>query len=401
MNILFIGGHTDDVFLVNMAKWLKKDMDVNIDILALNVSKSKQVETANLFNNMNVLPQKFLFDKVPYLRRYTKDWSCCKHLEKLLIGHHYDIIHCHYIAGLYAGADFLKKYCDKLFFTFWGGEYENSLYFGSNYLYRIKLKKIIHTYVDGIVNTLASSRWIDGDKMPKYYRGSFGSSSLDCLYGLIETTSKRESKAYYEMPSDKVAVQICYSGKSIHKQLEIIDEIMKHAELKDKIHLVAPMTRGANKDFTDKVEIALKKSGFTYTLLRDRFLTDEEIAKLRYSMDVVLQLSTYDGYSRSVVESLCAGAVVIYGNWLNYQTKFKIDDFEGVGADSMAEAVDILCEYVVNPYQYNQLKSNNISRGKGKYLWSECIKDWISVYNGTAKPMVVDAKSNQKCRSFK
>ena len=386
MNLLMIVGHADDIFVVNFAKWIKREIDVEVDIIALNESTSKQEDVCGLFNKVDILPQHFLFDNIPFVRRYTCAWCKCRNLDKLIKGRHYDIIHCHYIAGLYAGANFLKKHCDKLYFTFWGGEYDNCQYLGSNYLYKIKLRKIINTYVDGIVNVSVrtGSRWKDGDKMPKYYHGSFGSSSLECLYDLMDTSSKGDSKAYYEIPLDKTAVQICYSGKSIHQQIEIIDEIIKHEELKNRIHLVAPMTRGANKDFTDKVEEALKKSGFTYTLLRDRFLSDEEMAKLRFSVDVVLQLSTYDGYSRSVVECLCAGSVVIYGNWLNYQIKFKNDGFEGVEADSIPEAVDKLYDHIVNPYQYDKMISNNINRGKGKYLWSECIKDWISVYKGTA-----------------
>ena len=389
LKMLIMGGHVDDIFLVNIAKWLKKEMNVDIDIIALNESKSKQIDSQGLFSKIDILPQRYLFDTIPYIRRYTKDWSKCIQLKKMLKGRHYDVIHCHYIAGMYAGASFLKDYCDRLYFTFWGGEYDKCQYFGSNELYKSKLKKIINKEVDALVNGSIDTaiRWKYEGKTPKYYHGSFGSSSLDCLYDLIDKTSKEESKKYLDMPIDKKTVQICYSGKSIHQQTDIIFELEKHEELKEQIHLVAPMTRGADKVYTDTVEMALKKSGFTYTLLRDRFLTDSELARLRHSVDVVLQLSTYDGYSRSVVECLCAGSVVIYGNWLNYQIKFKDDGFEGVGVNSIEEAVDRLCEYVKMPSLYNQMISNNIEGGKGKYLWSECIKEWVAVYKGTAQSM--------------
>ena len=276
-----------------------------------------------------------------------------------------------------------------MYFSFWGGERSNCRYLGSNYLYRAKLSQIIEKYADGLIGTDIRTAyiWKHHDKVPTDYYGTLGSSSMDFICDLVDNSSQNKSKDYYGISPEKVSVQIGYSGKEIHQQCEIIQALREHPDLKEKIHLVAPMTRGANKAFTEKVETALRESGFSYTLLKDRFLTDEEMAKLRFAQDVVFQLSTYDGYSRSIIECLSAGAIVIYGKWLNYDSKFAEDGFEGIGVDSIGEAVEQLAEIVKHPHNYTELRKLNQEKAKKKYLWAECIKDWVAVYNGTAQPL--------------
>ena len=38
MNILFIVGTAKDIYIYNIAKWLKKHMDINLDIIEFNNS---------------------------------------------------------------------------------------------------------------------------------------------------------------------------------------------------------------------------------------------------------------------------------------------------------------------------------------------------------------------------
>lgn len=387
MTLLLIAGSADDIFMVNMAKWLKHEIEIEIDVIALNHSSNAQIEDYSYYRNVDYIPQHYLFDSIPGLRRYTLDWYRSRQLKHLLRGRHYDIIHCHFICGMYAGAGFLKNYCDKLYFTFWGGERKNQKFLGSNKLYIKGIEYMIHNKIDGLVNgsVRTANTWKVNGHTPIIYRGSLGSASLERIYELVNHGKKNSCKNFYGIPTDKISVQICYSGKEIHQQLEIIDSLRMHPDLISKIHLVAPMTRGAKKEFVKHVEDALKRSQFTYTLLEGRFLSEDELAMLRCSVDVVLQLSTSDGYSRSIVELLCAGSVVIYGKWLKYQIKFNDDGFEGVEVSNIEEAIGIIYEYLLGSEYYNQMASKNIEAGKGKYLWSECIKDWVAVYKGSAK----------------
>ena len=386
MKLLMIVGQADDIFIVNMAKWLKKTMDIEIDIIAHTQDKNSQTDDVSYYHSVDIMSQRFLFETIPFVRRFTLDWDKNRKLRKLLKGRYYDIIHCHFIAGMLAGADFLKNHCKKLYFTFWGGETQRSKYWGSNKIFRKKFTNILRKYSDGIVNggIGLSKKWSDGDWIPTIYYGSFGSSSIDYLYDMMQKSTKENAKTYYNIPVNKVSVQICYSGKPIHRQFEIIECLIKKPELIPYIHIVAPMTRGADATFVEDLENRLKNSGYSYTIIKDRFLTDVEIATLRFAVDVVLQLSIWDGYSRSIIECLCAGSILIYGDWLNYRLPFQKDGFSGEEVRSIDKAVEKLNEYIKFTDKYKTMIETNQFVGKTKYRWAECIKDWKAVYEGTA-----------------
>ncbi len=390
MRLLMIVSTADDIFIYYLSKWLKKMMDISIDVIELNdSSKSNQKYSFENFDKVITMPQEYFFMNIPFVRGYTYSWDKSRKLRYILRGCHYDVIHCHYIFGIYANCSFLKTKCDKLYFTFWGGELERSTYLKSHTLFKRKFSKVLCQYSDGLVNSSlkTASHFQYKGKTPLVYYGAFGSAALEILYALGDCGNKEEYKLFWGMPIEKITVQIGYSGRASMRYIEVIEELMGYEELKDKVHLVAPMTRGATKEYVDQVEALLEKSGYTYTLLKDKFLTEAEVAKLRLSVDVVLQMAVLDGFSRSIVECLCAGSVLVYGEWLGYDIKFKDDGFEGIGVSSINEACFLLKNIVDNPKKYDRMTDINQKRGRGRYLWSECIKDWVAVYKGTAKPL--------------
>ena len=368
-------------------------MDISIDIIEYNDSKTKpRVYDYNYYDKVDTMPQWYPFCSIPFLKvyssRYVKDWLRGKQLKKMLKGRHYDIIQCHYILGLYAGADYLKSHCDKLYFTFWGGELKYCRYLGSNNTFKNGIKQILYKDVDAIINGgvgAAVSCEKEG-RIPKVYYGVFGSVPLEEIYKCIQEKNRNQCKSYWKMPQEKLSVQLGYSGKTIHQYLEIIDELKTHEELKAKLHLVAPMTRGASHDYIQKVDLALNESGYSYTVI-DRHLTDKEMAIYRCSIDVVLQLAINDGYSRSIVEAISAGSVLIYGDWLKYDKSFKRDGFKGFAVDSIKTGVEKINFIIQNREECMDVCKENIKNGKNKNMWSECIKDWVNVYEGWASPI--------------
>jgi hypothetical protein len=389
MKLLMIVGFANDIFIYNMAKWLKANMDITIDIIEYNDStRGTQNFGYEYYDNVITMPQNFFLQHIPIVRNYTIDWDKCRQLKNILGDKHYDIIQCHYVLGLYANASYLKDHCNKMYFTFWGGD-RNSKYLGSKKIFKYKFRKILLDSSIGIIggSILTIDKWSYKGKEPVVFRGSFGSVPLEKLYQLSESESKKVSKEYWGMPADKYCVQLGYSGKEIHQYLEIISKLKKYDSYKSKLHLVAPMTRDRNKKYVDKVERALCESGYTYTLIRDRFLSDSEVARLRNSIDIVLQLASRDGYSRSIIEGLCAGSLVVYGSWLEYDRKFAIDGYEGVSVSSIEDACQQLQSIIADFHKYDEITMKNRQIGRTRHLWSERIKDWVAVYSGTAEPI--------------
>ena len=213
-----------------------------------------------------------------------------------------------------------------------------------------------------------------------FYDANLGSSPLEALYDLMQRENKKESKKALNIPTDKQCVLIGYSGKALHQHIAIISEFIKHPELTRSIHILAPMTRGADANYVEKVRSVLDDSGYTYTLIEGRFLNDIEVAQLRNATDITLQLAKTDGFSRSILECLCAESLLIYGEWLGYHRHLKPNGFDGICVKSIEEGIGAIPELLTNYSKYDEMLKANHESGKVKYMWSECIKDWVNAY---------------------
>lgn len=380
MKLLLIAGNANDVFISNMAKWLKKSMDVEIDVFCWENNQKQKVDTS-WYDDVKASEYKL---SLGGLTSFYTPFLQALELQNYLKDKNYDIIHCHWItAPLVLCASILKKHCCKLFCTFWGREFALMKILGANAIFRHYLATFIDK-VDYDVNSESFQNII----LPLYPSlkekmrvGYLGAAAADSIKNIIANNKFNESKQYYGLPLDKLIVQIGYSGKALHQYVPIINEIVHQQIDKDKIHLLAPMTRGASESYCDEVECALKESGFTYTLLRNRFLTDEEVGLLRCATDITLQLSTSDGFSRSIVEAFCAKSIVIYGNWLNYREHLKNGNYDAISANNIFEAIEKLDHVIHNLDQYNQMRNHNSVNALRVSTWSDCIQDWVSHYN--------------------
>lgn len=388
MKVLIVTHTSNDIFNYNFIRWLKlTEPEWEIDVFEF-YSNTKQPFSCGEYANITTIPHstnKIFRFQLPH---FFSPLYIRYHLKKFLKGKRYNVIQCHWITSPMVVSSFMKDHCDKLFITFWGGEISNSnsdfcRIFHSKKLYLFFLTKLLKKS-DGII--VGRSDWKTYlDYFPfmegKLYAATLGSTPLEELYRLMELESKTESKIKLGIDDTKLTIIIGYSGKQLHQHIPVVRELSKSDRLKNIIHIIAPMTRDANIQYIENVRSELEKSGYSYTLLSGVFLSDLEIARLRNATDITLQLSEFDGYSRSIIECLCAMSLVIYGRWLdNYKEKLDGDGFYALPVSSIKEAVSIL-DSVVNDFESIRVNlRDNYNNGKGKYLWSVCIKDWVAIY---------------------
>lgn len=380
MKLLLIVGNANDVFIYNFAKWVKSKMDVSIDVFSF-FSSNKQSYDNKYYDNI-YRPKLSFVSKIRYVRSFSTPFEQSCSLKRFIKDKHYDVIHCHWLLPSTILTTNLSSHCDKLCATFWGGELEKQEICHSHKLYMLYLECFLKK-----VSIIANAEEFKQKLCKKYpflennYRvASLGSSSIGELYNLIETEDKKTSKQHLSIDSNKITVLIGYSGKTAHNHIDIINELKKYSDYKEKIHILAPMTRGGEESYINQVESALIDSDFSYTLISGRFLSDLEIARLRNATDITLQLSTVDGFSRSIVECLCAKSVLIYGNWLDYPKYLKTYNFSAIAVPSIAEGVAKCCNVVDNFNNYKISTENNSLNGKDNFSWSKCIDAWISIY---------------------
>lgn len=381
-NILLVVGNANDIFVYNFAKWIKKSMDANIDVFEFNHSDA-QAYGDEYYDNVTTANHDNILCKLPKVRAIFSSYVASKSLDIYLRDKHYDIIQCHWVLPAFVeSAKSVRQHCDKLYVCFWGGEFDVQKIFMSKALYLKRLEKMLCS-VDGIIGSPQAH-----SKVLRYfptlkcnmYNGTLGSSPLEALYTIMNSIDKIQSKKKIGLNPQKISILLGYSGKSLHQHLDIIDAFIKHKDLIDEVQLFAPMTRGASKEYIVEIEEKLKASGYDYLVLKDRFLTDEEMGYLRLATDITMQLSTFDGYSRSIQECLCAKSVVIYGEWLGYGSRFEDDGFTAYKVSSIEQGVVLANKVASNLDVYADVVEKNSKNGKNKNLWSECIKNWVRIY---------------------
>jgi glycosyltransferase involved in cell wall biosynthesis len=253
----------------------------------------------------------------------------------------------------------------------------------SNAAYRWYLKKFLRK-VDLVINSSAFNEKLTSEY--DFLNGHthdalFGSAALEQLHELTRSENKSGSKQKLGIDSTKVTVMIGYSGKEIHNHIPIMNCLKETEEFKNRLHILAPMTRGGNPAYIDKVRDTLEKSGYSYTLLHGTFLSDTDVARLRNATDMTLQLSEYDGFSRSIVECMGAGSILIYGDWLNYDDRLTQEGLKGIKVSQIRDITPKISGFLADPEKYQQdciSNQNNVSENN---LWKNCINDWVKAYS--------------------
>ena len=379
LRLLLVVGSANDTFIYHMARWLKASMPVEIEVFECAPAQHQSFD--NSFYDRVVSARFGAWYYRRPLASFTKDWGVHRQMARFLRGRHYDVIHCHWLSTPVVLTPSLARHGGRLFATFWGGELEQQRFLRSHALYMRRLRRFVRR-VDVVVNSEAFQPKLRA-ALPAYrglYRiGNLGSAPLEELYRLMGTTGRAEVRRQWGIADDAFSVLIGYSGKELHRHLAVIEAFRRYPEGRDRFHLLAPMTRSADPAYVSEVEQALAASGYHYTLIRDRFLSDAEQASLRYATDAAFQASRFDGFSRSIIECLCARSLLLYGQWLSYEPYLRDYGFFALPMADMEQGVRQLLEISAHPDAYRKEREANTAQGR-RFLWSECIRDWTDAY---------------------
>lgn len=141
----------------------------------------------------------------------------------------------------------------------------------------------------------------------------FGSPIVDEL--LQETITKFEAKQALNLcEKDRIIVMCGYNGCKEQQHLRIIDCL---DIVKNKIHIVFPMTYGGDDTYRQEVIDYCEKNGISFTLL-NHFLENEEWKKYIIATDIFIHMQLTDAFSACLSEQLLRGNVVINAEWIKY-----------------------------------------------------------------------------------
>lgn len=381
MKILLVGA-ADTIFITNYVKYLKKYTDIEVHVYSpfRSLGNYDNYPYDYVFFDDDIVFKSKIMKKIgflfwPFIQR--------KRFSAFLKTHNtrYDIIHFHRVLPAWTiKIQEYTKYCDNIYLTFWGGELDVENLLNSTKLYKYCLKKLIRSS-HKVINTFSDSRYFKlfPDLKERAVFGQYGSSIIDEMFKLDPNNAKES----YGIPKTSVTVLLGYSGKRIHNHCEILRRIAADAnfeQFKKLMFFILPMTRGASEQYANEVQNECEKSGVKYLLIKDGYFSDTQVAQLRLATDFVFQLSDFDGLSSSIKECLCAGSIVITGNWLPYSPLQDIG-FVYPEVRDVNEGITVFYQLLESYPSSLQAYTLNKEIGNRQYSWDKCIVDWIRAYN--------------------
>lgn len=391
MKILLVSDTARSVFVYNFAYWMRQQPGVEaVDVFEFHAGDDKSTGGYDYspFTEVGTAPDRYWYSGVPLLKKIPDHASRRGSLMSFLKGRRYDIIHCHWLTCPTVMATGLRDHCRRLFVTFWGGEETNMHMYGSHAVYMRFLRRFMRRadcMIGPQVGVDRRARLFPGGHFGKAC-AELGSDIVDAMRQMIERgTTRADAKRALSIDPSATTILLGYSGKSLHNHLPIIEQLQALSDAgrlpSAPLHLLAPMTRFSEPGYADQVEEALRRLALPYTMVRDKFMPNEAVARLRLATDVALQLSQFDGFSRSIVECLAAESVVIYGQWLDdYPARLSSYGFRAEPATTVAEAVALAVSFAEAPEAVAPLVEGNRAAALRGFSWPQCILPWLDAY---------------------
>lgn len=374
---ILLVGNGDAQFVVHYADWLKRtggDL-YEVDILSFNRISERNIP---YYHKVFSFPFGRTRQGTPAyrIRRIFNTIRLIFRIFPLI--NRYDFVHYHYV-------DFFS-YVINLLVSDKGKVRQIASIWGSD-MYRAKginwfgLRKLVkRAYRISIANpeSLEHFKKLFPDQGNAVRALRFGLKPLEYLTSL--KLSKDEAKRELGWNTTTLSVVIGYNLQLIQQHLLILDQLSK-SELKffaDKIHLVFPITYAGTQSYKVQILNRLKDLPFEYTVY-EKYLMDEEVARIRLASDIFIQLQTHDQLSGSMQEHLFTSSVVITGSWLPYRM-LKDEGVWFLEISRIDELAPLLAQVIQN-YDDFSARTANCRELIGKLsLWENNIRQWMELY---------------------
>lgn len=350
--------HFYSVFVKDFLANMKRHNCVEFDVLTMDLSYIKDKE-CNLIDNVYIYST---IDELIYTFNSAR---------------RYDVIHIHFLDPIYSNiSEKLKEKSKKLIVSVWGSDF-----------YRMSNEnRMIQKYVldNSDVITMANENTIK--EFDEYYKFEYSSKLKVCRFGLtpLEYINLYDNEDFAKIrmelniPVESLVVTCGYNASPAQNHLEILDSIIKVKDtLPNNLFLIFPMTYG-DDNYRNNVINEIRKTSFKYKIL-DKFLSNEDIAKIRIVSDIMVQVQMTDQLSGSMQEYLYCNNIVITGEWLPYDVfdhqgihMLKVTELNQIG-DKLVCAIDNLDE-IKTKIKNNKRIIWNLSS------WKSVIGQWTNIY---------------------
>lgn len=289
-----------------------------------------------------------------------------------------DIYHMHFVDWSFAFySGILEKKCKSFVCSVWGSDFYKSS----------RLQRKLQERLYRVAKVITFANEVTKDQFNKYYKERYKEKLRLCRFGLAPldelrklTLSKEDCKKKLGIYENAIVVVVGYNNSPAQQHLEVIDSLMEYSNLlPSNILLLFPMAYGGSVDYKDFVKQKLYSSGLKYKII-DNFMSSEDVALLRKSADIMIQVQKTDQFSGSMQEHIFARNVVITGSWLPY----GILEEKGVfllKISTVEEVGEKLLNVFKNLDAFREKCNGNPEIIWELSSWDKNIHSWIEIYD--------------------
>lgn len=301
-------------------------------------------------------------------QRGIYSWYCYrswnKNLKNILLQKKYDYVHLQSLTIWQLGIENFHK---NIILTIWGSDF---LRLSSD---KIKKFKPLIEHVAKI--TFAT------EEISEKFHDKFQTKKKHHIIRFGLNVFKEIDRLRADKPQrETVNITIGYNRHPAQQHLTILDEINKlDKSVVEKINLILPLTYGPyNKEYINEIKSKINQIGCTFTIYEE-FLSEQQMAQLCLTSDIMIQLQTTDAFSGSMQEYMYANNIVITGKWLNYKllrdsgVRFYEIDYIGELHNKLST---VICNY---QNEKNQCKGNQSILFELS-SWEANIAKWNNLY---------------------
>lgn len=375
MNILIIYPFYNQRELMHMFALKLKEYNIFADFICINNYNYERCSSFSWPQYIKLCFEVCQKSKINVLTRIGKRLAYKYFMGKLF--RKYDIVDFHAFYPIYnALMCECEKRSIKFDITLWGSdllraneERRDLLKYGFNHCFRIKMTSNLY---DTMVEYYGS---IYSDKYREVY---FGSNEIDQIDKISEIDVINKKKYLYGETGNKKIVVCGYNGSCAQNHDRMIDALSRLNEKDSQsVHVVLPMTYGAQPDYLCVIKKRMENLGMSFTIL-DHFLESNEIAVIRKTANIVVNVQDTDALSDSLKGHLYCENVCIFGEWLNYRpyADSGIYYVKTNMEDIATHITDVLHHYE----EYHKQCVGNHERIKSLFSWDSTIRKQVLVY---------------------
>lgn len=180
----------------------------------------------------------------------------------------------------------------------------------------------------------------------------------------------------------KFIVVVGYNSSPKQNHVVILNYISRiAADIKDRIHLIIPMTYGTKKgeeNYASEVKSICEKTGCSFTIFED-YLSEDEYFEFNSSTDIRINLRETDSMNTAMLESIAGESIMINGVWHPYGIlrRLGIYYFE---IEKISE-LENLIPYLIKNIEAEKVKVKSNPEFLREYFSSErTSNDWEEIY---------------------